>query len=75
MYEEKEAELDRQDSIDTLEEERDIAKARSALYQQQARRYQSREVRAKTYNVGELILRLREKKKDKLNQNGKVPSL
>ena len=29
MYEEREAELDRQDSLDTLEEERDVAKARS----------------------------------------------
>ena len=56
MYEEREAELDRQDSLDALEEERDVAKARSAFYQQQARRYQSREVRAKTYNVGELVL-------------------
>ena len=34
MYEEKEAELDRQDSLDALEEERDVAKARSAFYQQ-----------------------------------------
>ena len=66
MYEEKEAELDRQDNLDALEEERDVAKARSAFYQQQARRYQSREVWAKTYNIGELVLRLPEKKKDKL---------
>ena len=34
MYEEREAELDRQDSLDALEEERDVAKARSAFYQQ-----------------------------------------
>ena len=34
MYEEREAELDRQDSLDALEEERDIAKARSTFYQQ-----------------------------------------
>ena len=47
MYEEREAELDQQDSLDALEEERDVAKSRSAFYQQQARRYQSREVRAK----------------------------
>ena len=65
MYQEREAERDRQDSLDALEEER-VAKARSAFYQQQARRYQSREVRAKTYNVGELVLRLPDKKKDKL---------
>ena len=61
MYEEKEAKLDWQDNLDALEEERDVAKARSAFYQQQARRYQSREVRAKTYNIGELVLRLPEK--------------
>ena len=29
MYEEREAELDRQDNLDALEEERDVAKARS----------------------------------------------
>ena len=33
MYEEREAELDRQDSLDAMEEERDVAKARSAFYQ------------------------------------------
>ena len=66
MIERREAESDRQDSLDTLEEERDVAKAHSAFYQQQARRYQSRELRAKTYNVDELVLRLSEKKKDKL---------
>ena len=66
MYKEKEAELDRQDSLDALEEECDVAKARSAFYQQQARRSQRREVWARTYNVGELVLRLPEKKKSKL---------
>ena len=66
MYEEREAELDRQDSLDALEEERNVAKACSAFYQQQARRYQSREVRAKTYNIGELVLCLLERKNNKL---------
>ena len=33
MYEEREAEIDRQDSLDALEVERDIAKACSAFYQ------------------------------------------
>ena len=73
MYEEREAELDRQDDLDGLEEERDVAKARSAFYQQQTRRYQSREVWAKNYNVGELVLRLPDKKKDKLNPKWKGP--
>ena len=70
MYEEREAELDRQDNLDALEEERDVAKAHSAFYQQQDRRYQSREVRAKTYNVG---LRLPEKKKNKLKPKWEGP--
>ena len=69
----KEAELDRQDSLDALEEERDMAKAPFAFYQQQARRYQSREVRAKTYNVGELVLRLPDKKEDKLKPKWEGP--
>ena len=73
MYEEREAELDQQDSLDALEEEHDMAKARSTFYQQQARRYQSREVRAKTYNIGELVLCLPDKKKDKLNPKWEGP--
>ena len=73
MYEEKEAELDRQDNLDALEEEHYVAKARSAFYQQLARRYQSRDVRAKTYNIGELVLRLPEKKKDKLKPKWEGP--
>ena len=63
---EREAELDRQDNLDALEEERDVAKARSAFYQQQTLQYQSREVRAKTYNIGEHVVRLSGKKKDML---------
>ena len=33
VYEEIEAELDPQDNLDALEEERDVAKARAAFYQ------------------------------------------
>ena len=73
MYEEREAELDQQDDLDGLEGEHDIAKARSVFYQQQARRYQGREVRAKTYNVDDLVLRLLEKKKDKLKPKWEGP--
>ena len=73
LYEEKEAELDRQDNLDALEEERDVAKAGSAFYQQHTRRYQSREVWAKTYNIGELVLRLSDKKKNKLEPKWEGP--
>ena len=74
MYEEREAELDRQDDLDGLEEERDVEKARSAFYQQQARRYQSREVWAKTYNVGELVVRLPGRRRTNSSLSGRVPS-
>ena len=47
MYEEREAELDRQDNLDALEEERDVAKARSAFYQQQARDTKAEKYRPK----------------------------
>ena len=50
-----------------------MAKSRSAFYQQLARRYQSRDVRAKTYNVGELVLRLPRKKMDKLKPKWEGP--
>ena len=73
MYEEREVELDQQDNLDALEEECDVAKARSSFDQQQAQRYQSREVRAKTYNVGELVLRLPDMKKDKLKPKWEGP--
>ena len=59
--------------MDVLEEEHDVAKARSAFYEQQAHRYQSRQVRAKTYNVAELVLRLPEKKKNKLKPKWEGP--
>ena len=69
----REAELDRQDNLDALEKERDVAKAHSAFYQQQARRYQTREVWVKTYNIGEVVLRLPENKNDKLKTKWEGP--
>ena len=50
-----------------------MAKSRSAFYQQQAHIYQRREVRDKTYNVGELVLRPSDKKKDKLKPKWEGP--
>ena len=74
MYEEKEAELDRQDNLDALEEERDVAKACSAFYQQQARQYQSREVRAKVTILASTFYAYRRKRRTNSNPSGKVPS-
>ena len=41
-YVEADNETTRQDALDRLDEERDIAAARSAVYQQDLRRYHSR---------------------------------
>ena len=41
-----------------LDEERDLAIARSAIYQQDLRRYHSRRVKNRTFQEGDLVLRL-----------------
>ena len=48
-YVEADNEITRQDTLDLLDEERDIAAARSAIYQQDLRRYHSRRVRTRTF--------------------------
>ena len=57
-YVEADNETARQDALDLLDEERDIAAARSAIYQQDIRRYHSRRVRTRTFQEGDLVLRL-----------------
>ena len=57
-YVEADNEQARQDSLDALEEERDLAAARSAIYQQDLRRYHSRRVQSRTFQEGDLVLRL-----------------
>ena len=71
MYEEREAELDQLDEPDGLEEERDVAKSHSAFYQQQARHYQSREVRVMSEN---LFYASRRRKRTSSSPNGRAPS-
>jgi hypothetical protein len=48
-----------QDSLDRLEEARDMALLHSAWYQQSLRRYHARGVRSRDLQVGDLVLRLR----------------
>ena len=57
-YVEAENENARQDSLDLLDEERDLAAARSAIYQQDLRCYHSRRVKTRTFQEGDLVLRL-----------------
>ena len=47
-YVEANNEQARQDALDLLDEERDLAAARSAIYQQDLHRYHSRRVKSRT---------------------------
>ena len=61
-YVEENNETNRQDGLDTLDEERDLARSRTAIYQQGLRRYHSRRVRTRTFQEGDLVLRLKQNK-------------
>jgi hypothetical protein len=53
--------------VDQLEEERDLATQRSAIYQQNLHRYHSRGVRQRSFKEGDLVLRLKQQKSHKLS--------
>ena len=57
-YVEADNEKARQDALDLLDEEHDLAAARSVIYQQDLRRYHSRQVKTRTFQEGDLVLRL-----------------
>jgi hypothetical protein len=66
QYTEEEAETARQDGIDLLEEERNLALTRSAFYQQDLRRYHERHIRARSFQEGDMVLRVRQASDHKL---------
>ena len=55
-----------EDSMGLLDEARDVAFARSAVYQQGLRNYHSRQVRSRSFVEGDLVLRLKQKGHHKL---------
>ena len=57
-YVEADNEQARQNGLDLLDEQRDLAAARSVIYQQDLRRYHSRRVKSRTFQEGDLVLRL-----------------
>ena len=57
-YVEADNEQARQDALDLLDEQRDIAATRSAIYQQEPRCYHSRRLKSRTFQEGDLVLRL-----------------
>jgi hypothetical protein len=59
-YDDQGNRTNREDSLDQLEEARDMALLHSARYQQSLRRYHARGVRSRYLQVGDLVLRLRQ---------------
>jgi hypothetical protein len=57
-YAEEDNEEARQNALDLLDVERELALSRTAIYQQGLRRYHSRRVKSKTFQEGDLVLRL-----------------
>jgi hypothetical protein len=57
-YDARSNQTNREDSLDQLEEARDMALLHSARYQQSLRRYHARGVRSRDLQVGDLVLRL-----------------
>src|ERR1043165_3639152 len=65
-YEEEEAEEALQDEKDTTDEARDIALEKSEGYLDKLHTYQSSRLRTRTFNKGDLVLRLIQEKVHKL---------
>jgi hypothetical protein len=59
-YDDRSNQPSREDSLDQLEEARDVALLHSARYHQSLRRYHARGVRPRGFQVGDLVLRLRQ---------------
>ena len=58
LYTESEAREARENDVDLLEEARDLALSKSAMYQQSLRRYHSRKINPRKFQEGDLVLRL-----------------
>jgi hypothetical protein len=59
-YDDQRNQTNREDLLDQLEEARDVALLHSARYQQSLRRYHARGVWPRDFQVGDLVLRLRQ---------------
>ena len=66
LYTEDEAEQARQDAVDLLEEEREMAMIRSTIYQQDLRQFHARNVKSRAFQEGDLVLRVDQQKPHKL---------
>jgi hypothetical protein len=74
-YVEEDAQLALEDAHDLLDEARDVALARSAVYQQSLRNYHSRWVRRRSFDPSNLMLRLKQTSTPKLESPWEGPYL
>ena len=58
-YNEQSNRTTHEDTLDQLEEARDVTLLHSAKYQQTLRRYQARRIQSRDLKMGDLVLRLR----------------
>ena len=72
-YNEEDSNRALEDAVNLLDEAGDTALARSAVYQQGLRNYHARRVRSRTFNVGDLVLRLKQEKHGKLSSPWEWP--
>ena len=75
MYEGREAKLDRQDDLDGLEEERDVAKARSAFHQQQLGDINTGRYGQRLLMSVNSFYTYQRRKRTSSSPNGRIPSL
>ena len=66
FFSEAEAKQARQDAVDLLEEELEMALIRSTIYQQDLCRFHARNVRGRAFQEGDLVLRVDQKRPQKL---------
>jgi hypothetical protein len=59
-YDDQNNQTSREDSLDQLEEARDVALLHSARYQQSLRHYHARRIWPRGFQVGDLVLRLQQ---------------
>jgi hypothetical protein len=74
-YIEEDAQMALSDAIDLLDEARDVALVCSAVYQQSFHNYQSRRVRGRSFEPGNLVLRLKQTSTSKLEPPWEGPYL
>jgi hypothetical protein len=60
LYTEEEAKEARENNVGLLEEAREQTLSRTAIYQQNLRRYYARKVNPRTFQEGDLVLRLKQ---------------